>query len=90
MGIQDRDWYHEERRRKEREQQANAWSHLQQSGEKRKRWNRRMPRPSEIRHRSHVPGWTAERQENAPSWKTLFYWSACLNVLMIGTVFYLM
>ena len=95
MGIQDRDWYKEaqqEKGQRERVEQDQAWNSLKSEGvtlsAKQKRWNRRMPKPGEVRHRSQ----TSQRQwnptENTPTWKYLFYWSFSINVILIAGIAY--
>ena len=93
MGIENRDWYREElkqKRKSARAAQDEAWSQLQQSGERQTRWNRRMPKPGEIRHRSKTTKsneW--EAKSNAPTWKYLFYWSFTINVVLLIALGYL-
>jgi len=87
MGIEDRDWYREEKREERRRREQ--WEHLQKSGEKRKRWNRTMPDPSELKHKSRVPDWNTMQRHNTPTWKFLFYWSAGLNVVMLGALLFM-
>lgn len=93
MGIENRGWYREElkqKRKSARAAQDEAWSQLQQSGGRQTRWNRRMPKPGEIRHKSKAPksnGW--ETEDNAPSWKYLFYWSFAINLILMASMAYL-